>query len=488
MTRLSSTYYLLILAYLLAACKHEPYQVDHSSTGYPEHIAKIISGNCATTGCHNDKSYKGAGGLNLTTWENMFHGGFTGSVVIPYRPDFSTLCYYTNTDTLLGVTLEPTMPVNNTPLSKDDYLALVSWIKSGAGDNNGTIKFADNDERTKLYVTNKLCDVVTVFDMESLLQMRYVNVGQKAAEEFPHKVLVSPDKRHWYVSFFVTSNIIQKFSSVNDRLTGEINIGPGSWTSFDISADSKYGYFVSNRQEGKLAVADLETMQLVYTHTFDNKLKYPYGVAINNNLNKLYIGNTFGNYLYSIDISRPEAPTLQKVILDGGNIYKDNSSIDPAEMIIDEKTNKCYMACTHSKDIKVVDMQRDSVIASISLGSNPAFISLAPKDRKLFVTCPDDETSFPGERGAVVVIDLNTNTITKRIYSGYQPYGIVADEKRGIVAVVNANLNSEGDEPHHSSDCDGRNGYISFININTLEVIPGERSEVAVFPYSISAR
>lgn len=470
------------------ACKHEPYITQQPDNGYPADISSIITNNCALSGCHNNLSYAGAGGLNLTTWNKLFDGGNTGAVVIPFRPDFSTLCYYTNTDTGLGVTLVPTMPVNMTPLSKMDYLKLSDWVAKGAPSDKGLIKFTGDPERSKMYVTNKLCDVVTVFDTKTLLQMRYIDVGEKAADEFPHKVLVAPDKKHWYVSFFITSNIIQKFNSVDDRYVGAIHLGPGSWTSFCISDDSKYGYFISNKKEGKLAIADLEQMQLIASYDFNSALYYPSGCCINNELNKLYIGNSIGNYIYAIDLSDKSNPGLNKIVLNNGDKPMNNSSIDPSEMIIDEANNRCYIACVHSGEVRVVDMISDSVIAAVSLGSNPAFMALSKTHHQLLVTCPDDETTFPGERGAVVIIDINTNQVIKKVYSGYQPYGIVVDEKRGIAAVINANLSSEGDEPHHSSDCEGRNGYVSFIDLNSLEEIPGERSEVAVFPFSISAR
>lgn len=482
------SYILVIVLSCFVSCKHEPFIPDYSNTGYPSDISPIIVNNCATTGCHNNISYKAAGGLNLTTWSKLFSGGNTGAVIIPYRPDFSTLCYYTNTDTNLGVTLIPTMPVNATPLSTEEYIRIKEWVANGATSNKGQVIFSGDAMRKKLYVTNKLCDVVTVFDAQTLLQMRYIDVGVKAGEEFPHKVLVSPDKRNWYVSFFATSNVVQKFDAINDKLVGNIELGPGSWTSFDITEDSRYGYFISNKKQGKIAYVDLEKMQLINIFDFNGTLSYPSGCIVNSKLNKLYVGNSFGNYINVIDITDKNNPTLQQFVLDGSGIPQNNSSLDPAELLLNTTDNICYIGCIHSADIRVIDMKNDSMITTIPVGSNPVSMSLSQKRKQLFVTCPDDEVSFPGERGAVVVIDITRNTILKKVYSGYQPYGIAVDNEQDIIAVVNANLNSDGDEPHHSSDCDGRNGYVSFIDPNSLEEIPGLRSEVAVFPYSISCR
>lgn len=478
----------IVLTIFICGCKHTPPLKPQNITGYPADIERIIVDKCATSGCHNNASYKAAGGLNLTTWEQLFNGGTTGAVVIPYRPDFSTLCYYTNTDTNLGVTLIPTMPVNQPALTKKEYQLLSDWVKAGAHNTNGLVKFSDNPSRKKFYLTNKLCDNVTVVDMESQLQMRYIDVGISNEDEFPHSVKVSPDKNNWYVTFFRTSNIVQKFDANTDTYLGDVHIGSGSWTSFSISTDSKNGYFISNKKEGKLAIANLETLQLVNTFTFQNQLEYPSGIIVNDELHKIYIGNTHGNFLYSIDIRDINNPQFSKIILDGSKNIKRSSSIDPAELIIDVENNICYVACIADQSVKIIDMLTDSVISTVKLSTNPAFLSLSKKHNKLVVTCPDDEQHFAGERGAVAVVDIITNSVQKWIYSGYQPYGIAVDDEEGIVAVANANLSTDGDEPHHSSDCQGRNGYISFIDLKTLEKIPSSNSEVAVFPYSISAR
>lgn len=481
-------YCLLACCIAGSSCKHEPFNpLPNGNGNYPDNIAKIILNKCATTGCHNNASYEGAGGLNLSTWDKSFEGGNTGAAVIPYRPDFSTLCFYTNTDTTLGPTLIPTMPVNNPPLSKEEYIILRDWIAAGGQNVNGQVKFAGNPTRSKIYVTNQLCDVVTVFDTETLLQMRYITVGNKAAEEFPRTVHVSPDKRHWYVSFFATSGMVQKFSAVDDRLVGEINLGTGAWTSFVISSDSRYGYFVDNNNPGKVAYADLDQMQLLTSYTFDDKFRYPSGIALDETSNKLIVGNTSGNYLYEIDITNPMQPVIKELIIDGSVDLKYHSSINPTELINDGKGN-CIIACGGSNEIRIMDIGTNVIKHVIPIGTLPAHAAYSSEKKKLFVTCPQDETSFPGNKGSVIVIDMNTYTIQKRINSGYQPYGIAVDDNRGVVAVANANLSPGGNEPHHSTECGGRNGNVTFIDLQTLELIPGLRSEVAVFPYGAAAR
>lgn len=473
---------------LFVSCRHKPVLPNYIGSGYPDQVSAIMLTKCAVSGCHNSISYEGAAGLNLETWENLFKGAGTGSVVIPYRPDFSSMCYFLNTYKDLGITLEPSMPLNQTPLTREEYLLFKNWIASGAPDRNGNIKFSDDPTRKKIYVINRLCDVVTVFDSETLLQMRYVTVGNKEASEFPYCIKISPDKKYWYVSFFAQSDIVQKFSAENDQLVGSLNLGTGSWTSFAITSDSKHGYFVDNSSTGRIVYADLENLSIIASYDFNGKLQYPIGIALDEELKKIYLGTISGNFLYKIDISDPVNPILYGMPIDGTATVDMQPALDPAELLPDPATHMCYVACTRSKEIRALDMRMDAVIAAIPLNTAPAYMSLSKSVNKLFVTCPDDTMSFAGNRGLVAVIDIHTNSVYKRILSGYQPYGIAVDDERKMVAVVNANISSGGPASHHVSGCGQKNGNVTFIDLNTLSLIPGIKREVAVYPFGAAVR
>ena len=90
-------------------------------------------------------SKEAAAGLSLETWDKLFEGARGGAVVIPYRTDFSTFMYYTNSYNELGtIQLTPKMPINENALSKDEMQILYDWISVGAPNNQGFIKFSDN--------------------------------------------------------------------------------------------------------------------------------------------------------------------------------------------------------------------------------------------------------------------------------------------------------------------------------------------------------
>ena len=230
--------------------------------GYPDEIGNIILKKCATSGCHNTLSKEAAGSLNLSTWDSLFEGSRSGAVIIPYRSDQSSLLYFINTDTTLGITQIPTMPYNGTPLSIDEYLTIKNWVDNGAPDRNGFVKFSDNPTRKKIYVPNQGCDLVAVVDAESKLVMRYADVGSIPSIESPHMIKVTPDNKYWCVSFIAGSKF-QKYSVETNALAGEINIGFGSWNTFAYSPGGDTAYVIDFSGSGRLAIINLQNMTLV---------------------------------------------------------------------------------------------------------------------------------------------------------------------------------------------------------------------------------
>jgi DNA-binding beta-propeller fold protein YncE len=483
--------YILFITFLLNSCTYYHLQVPPSAaiinSNYPINVGTIIINKCAIAGCHNNISYPNAANLNLSTWDGLFIGSvLTGSVVIPYRADFSSFCYFTNTDSSLGVVSLPTMPQELPPLTRNEYLVLRNWIDQGAPSAKGDVKFSGEPARRKFYVTNRMCNVVTAIDESSLLQMEYTNVGNDSTNKYPYCIKVAPDKKNWYVSFFSRTSTVQKFDAITDQLIGNINIRPGLWTSFVITSDSKYGYFADNSSPGQIAYVDLEHMSVLAIYTFSGNFQYLNGMVLNEKLKKLYAGTLSGNFIYVIDISNPLTPIIKTTTLDGTATASYSPIINPIDLIADTNTDICYIACQQSNDIRVVDMKADTMLAAITLGSNPAFLAYSATSHILLASCPDDMNSFPRNRGSVAIIDTKTNTFIKRLNTGYQPYGLIADDQKNIVAVVNSNISGPGS--HHASGCGTKNGNLSFIDLNTLELIPEKQLILAVFPFAISLR
>lgn len=483
-------------ALIYTACRHDDPVIDLPGSGFPKDVGHIILTKCATSGCHNEQSKDAAAGLSLATWEAMMKGDRNGAVTIPYAHDFSTTFLFSNTYSDMGATVAPSMPYNLPPLSREEVTTLRDWIDRGAPNAQGFVKFSDNPNRQKYYLTNQGCDVVTVFDAATKLPMRYINVGHMAQIESPHCVRVSPDGQYWYVSF-IASDVIQKYRTSDDSYVGECNISLGSWNTFAISDDSHYAFVVDWISSGKIAYVDLNTMSLVQMYQGSNLFEYPHGSFIHGT--NLYVTAQNGNFIYKIDVSSPTFPSVDKICLQdtsAGHLHSSFNTnpfgLNPHEIMFSPDGSKYFVTCQHSNEVRVMETSTDRCLDSIPVGSYPVEMSVSTNSSTpyLFVTCMEDTVTFPvpGKRGTVAVINYNTNTLITSINTGMQPHGVVVDDDRGIVLVSNRNISSTGPAPHHSTSCGGRNGYMAAIRINTLTLDPEFRQEVSVDPYSLVYR
>jgi len=478
--KISISFLFVISTLIWSGCLHDRGEIN-PDTGYPDQIEKLVVNKCASSGCHNEISREGAAGLALYTWDALFQGSRGGACVIPYRPDFSLLMYYTNTDTNKGLALLPTMPYLAPSLSSTEYELLKKWIENGAPNESGFVKFSDFEFKEKLYVCNRGCDVVTVVDPSSGLAMRYIDVGIKEAIESPAMVKVSNDKKHWYV-LFNGSTVIQKFQTSDNLKVGELTIGSGIWSSITLTGDSKKAFITDADVNGSILVVDIENMHLITT--YQSVLRYPYKACINTANDLLYVTSQEGNFIYKIDVSNPSTPVIAEISLETGLPASIAPSLNPNAVILSKDESVYFISCQKSSELRMMNSTNDSLIGVFSIGSNPGSMAISTSMPYLFVSC----MGAPGtsKKAAVFIFNYENGTFISELYAGHDSNDVTVSESFKKVFVVNRNVNPGGPASHHASVCEGKNGYLTAIDLNTLQVIPDYRPELSVDSYAIA--
>jgi DNA-binding beta-propeller fold protein YncE len=477
-----SLFLIFVLLTCFNGCTNDKGTPDYRA--FPDDVGKIVINKCATSGCHTDKSKGAAGGLSLESWDKLFEGGTGSATIIPFRHGYSTFFSYINTYKDLGLTLVPTMPYNKPALSREEVILLRDWINAGAPNRDGAIKFSTDFNRKKFYVVNQGCDVVTVFDQKTLLPMRYVDVGSKAGIESAHMIKVSPDGQYWYV-IFTGGTYLEKYRTADDSFVGRALIGAGNWNTFVISSDSKMAFCIDmNPTNAKIATVNLNTLQATTQIGF----VYPHGSALNNTDDTLYVTQqSNSSKLYKIPVA--DFSSFSEV-----NLYTTTpaKSLDAHELQFSPDGKNYFVTCQGTSEVRVFETGTDKLLAIIPVGDEPSELSFSKNRPYVFVTCVEDSKSSPGKRGSVAIINYKTYTLEKFIYTGPQPHGIEVDDEAKLVYVVNRNANPDGPAPHHTNECGGRNGNVSFIDLNTLQMVGSGSSfkkvEVSVDPYSIAIR
>lgn len=484
MKTISAFLVLISFVIFLSTCRKDKGMPDYA--GYPEEVGKIIINKCAVSGCHNTISKDGAAGLDLTTWEKLFEGSRGGNAaVIPFRPDQSFLLYAVNTFSDMGPQLFPTMPVNKDPLSREEVVAISDWISSGAPDKNGYVKFSDHPLEEKLFIINQGCDMVHIADAESGLIMRSVDVGASPAIESPHYIHLSHDGIYFYVCFY-SGDMFQKFRTLDGSFVGQVNIGSGLWNTFTLTENDSLAFVIDWEASGKIAVVDIRNMQLLITYQGSGLLEYPHGSAVKDNW--LYITAQSGNFIYKIDITDIYNPDFNQIVLQPGEIPSSAPKYDPHQIHFSPDDSEYNISCQRSNEVRFFNASNDSLIAIVPTGKYPQHPHYSMTTDYLFVTCMEDDITYPGKTGSVSVINYKTHTFVKSIYTGFQPHGQAIDDNGKKVFIANRNINPSGPAPHHSSSCNGRNGYLTIIDMNTLELVPGYNAEMSVDPYYIAGK
>jgi YVTN family beta-propeller protein len=472
----------------LISCRKD---VGYSNPGnYPTDIGSIIINNCAVEGCHNSQSHQAAANFDLSSWHSMFRGSVNGSPVIPFNSRFSSLCYFINTFPELGIRNTPTMPLNRTPLPKQDVQRIMKWIDDGAPNAEGYVNGTGSQRRPKLYAVNQGCDVVTVFDAESRLPIRYINVGTKPGIDSPHQVRVSPDGNFWYV-IFINNNVMQKFSCSDDSYLGSIPLSPlaagtgnadaADWNTFVISADGRRAYCASWSQNGSICAVDLDRMRLI---SFVGGQSNPHAIALNGTGDKLYVATQTGNYISEFDTSLTQSADVYSL---DNNQPSGVSSLDPHDMIVSPDGKSLWITCQKSNEVRVYNTLTHSVSSVIPTGTYPQEIVFSATTGCYYVSCTRDSSMSNGKSVGTVYQVNSMNFSARKAAIGHQPHGLAVDEARNTLYVLSRNISTGGPLPHHSSACTGNNGFVEFIDLLTFQRTGG-RYELSVDPYFIYPR
>jgi YVTN family beta-propeller protein len=465
-----------------------------TETMYPADISQIMTQKCATSGCHDGKANPAS--LALNTWENAMKGASYGSVIIPYRPNLSYAFLHTNTYLGLGNSITPIMPPASfsPPLDSISVAKIKNWIANGAPDKNGKILFADNPNRSKLYVVNSGCDIVTIIDAETNLQMRYIGVGSKRHLGFkegsgigpiqsPHYLNISPDKKYWYVTL-IEGKALEKYDAEKDSLVARLEIPSfGQIAHIDITPDGTKG-IISNYDSGNPAIAVLNLTNMTVTKLITGIGGKPHGLVFYNN-NTAYVAGALSNTVYKIDLITGDI--VENIFTDNASLGKTNTN--PYDLMFNQDKTKLYVSCSKTNEMLEINPVTDAITRRVNVGTKPLLFDIDFQTNTLLVACQEEvNTSFSG-KGCVSAVDLNTFTLTKKIFGlGNMPRVVRVNAQKRIAYVCIENFNGI-DPPHHASDCAGNNGFVSVINLNTMDRDPSTfKNELSIQPIGMVLR
>jgi YVTN family beta-propeller protein len=148
--------------------------------------------------------------------------------------------------------------------------------------------------------------------------------------------------------------------------------------------------------------------------------KFPNSIAINPNINRIYVTN------YDSD-------TVSVIDGNTNNIMKNISvGSGPSDVAINPNSNRIYVVNQHSNTISIVNGNTNRVIQTILTGKKPTTLQVNPSTNRIHVTNQDSNT--------VSVIDGYTNNIIKNVSLHESPTGLAINPNTNKIYVLNESL------------------------------------------------
>lgn len=337
---------------------------------FSEHVAPLLTGHCATSGCHS--SGDRAAGLSLASWEEITAGSDRGECILPFRPERSLL-------TLLfdGTSLRRSHPPVSHPPSAEATAFLKRWIAGGARNDAGTVPFEGSAK--KVYVPNQGEDNVSVIDAEALVVTKIVPVGTSAVVEGPH--FVAADADYWYVSL-INAGEVWKFDARADTLVARARVS-GAPALLALTPDGKKLYVsqFTTVFSTKLSVVNTVTMTVAREIPL---LSMPHGLRMNRAGTIIYAASMMSDAVSAIDVA---ADTVLAHILLAHDVNPTGSpKYMPMEVAVSPNDSLVAVACSETREVRIIDAAALAVVDSFGVGDQPWHLQFTPDGAFCLVT------------------------------------------------------------------------------------------------------
>lgn len=271
------------------------------------------------------------------------------------------------------------------------------------------------DASVMAYVTNAGSDTISVIDTSTNTVTATVPVGF-----FPTGIAASPTGDFVYVLLY-SDDVAYAINTSTNSLQNTISLPNGS-KPIDIAVSPSGFPFITNFSNATISIIDPSIM--VTTKIFPVGSIFPIGIAITSDGTKAYVVNAVG-------------PKNVKVINLSTNtiIATINSGTQSLGVAIAPNNSKAYVTNTMQNTVSVINTATNTITANVALAANsfPRGIAVSPSGSFVYVVLQGTSS--------VAVVDtlLNIVTATIPLTSSTDPYNI-AFTPDGLHAYVTQTL------------------------------------------------
>ena len=434
---------------------------DNEDVLYSRHINPIFATSCAGAECHVGAR---AASLSLGSWNSVVEGSEFGAVVVPFSADRSHLFQHVNTDTTLGPSATPRMPLSLDPLPIEQIKTIMRWINEGAKNDAGEIPLA-GETLPKVFVTCQSEDMVCAIDLQTEMVARYIQTGSRPNETSPpeatHNITLSPDKQFFYVNQ-IAAGVVEKYDAQTFEKLAEVQVGL-SPAQIRVTADGSTLYvsnFDGTFQQEFVSRVDATTM--TNTASIDSEGKAPHGVTLSTDERYLYTMNAGSDDISKIDLTVNEVVQRIPIVPGSPPAPAGEAQHEPYQSVI-APNGIMFVTCRKSGQVRVVDLAQGKVIDSVNTGARPLIPALKPNGKELWVPNQGSNT--------VSIIDVETHQVIATISGVLSQPHAVAFTANGDRAFVSCENQAGGENLHHPlQGTDVVPGIVYAINANARTI------------------
>ncbi|MCI4318911.1 MAG: YncE family protein [Thermoplasmata archaeon] len=145
----------------------------------------------------------------------------------------------------------------------------------------------------------------------------------------------------------------------------------------------------------------------------------PFGVAVDNATNDVFVTNTGSDNITVIDAAT------------GAPIASIGVGSSPYGVAYDWASNEIYVANGGSDNLSIISGSNLTVVGSVGVGSSPVGVVADPQSRQVFVANRYSDN--------VSVVSDRNHTVVATVSAGDQPYGVALDNRTDAIYVTNEN-------------------------------------------------
>ncbi len=277
-----------------------------------------------------------------------------------------------------GTTLRRTHPtLTGRSLTTPEVAFLKRWIAEGARNDNGETPFMHTTR--KLYCPNQSDDNVAVVDLDNGVVMKYISVGVSPANDAPHFVVTGD--HYWYVSLIGTGQV-WKFDIHADTLVKKGTV-QGSPALLVLTPDGSKLYvsqFMTS-STNRVVVLNTSTMTVIKTITV---WTMPHGMRMNRAGTRLYVANMMSDNISVIDVARDSVVATIPVAYDASPFGP--TKYMPMEVAVSPNDSVFMVTCSEWNEVRMFNATTNTLIDSFHVDAQPWHLQFTPDGEFCYVT------------------------------------------------------------------------------------------------------